>query len=349
MRQRGIVVAVVIGIAALVAASAARQAGAGGGQFGGSQILYGATGANTSSNLYTVNASTGATTVVGAMGHAITGLAVDPTSGVMYAVTTPQDGANPQTLLTVNRSTGATTIVASIGFTIADIAFTSSGALYGWSETDDGLMTINKTNGSASYVGAINLGTAGDGEAFSSAGVLYDMSQGSSGPLWTVNTSTGATTTAATLDGSGNTVNSATFSCDGSTLYANENLTNGSLITVNTTTGHVTTIGPTVAKFDALTTYCTGAVAATQRTPGEYCMPTAVKRVDGTFGRFVDLVLGQQLSDPKYANATPALFIQGYGVACELPGPGYTDSGTKVNLAGTKSGGADAIYEYFTK
>jgi hypothetical protein len=344
-----------LAILACVAGAVVPWAVAGGGGFGGTQVLYGATGNNVASNLYVIDSSTGGHTTVGPIGHALTGLAVDPTTGTMYGVTTPNDPTNPASLVTVNRATGASSVIGALGATIADIAFTSSGVLYGWSESVDGLDLINTTTGAATDVGATGLGTAGDGESFSPGGVLYDMSRGSSGELWTVNTSTGAQTVVGTLSGApAGTVNAATFGCDGSTLYVSVKSSPDYLATVNTSTRVVTSIGATTisgaANLDALTSYCSGSTAKVRRVPGEYCMPAPVKRADGTTGRYVDLEFNQQLNDPKYAGATPALYVQGYGSTCDLPASGgYKDAGYKVDLAGTRSGQSDAIYEYFTR
>ena len=55
---------------------------------GAGPILYGVTGSSfTSSSLYTIDPTTGATTLIGATGFShFTGLDFDPTSGILYAV-----------------------------------------------------------------------------------------------------------------------------------------------------------------------------------------------------------------------------------------------------------------------
>ena len=58
--------------------------------------LYGATGVlgnDTAppSNLYRIDPSTGAATTVGPIGYAVGGLALDPTAGVLYGVTTARE------------------------------------------------------------------------------------------------------------------------------------------------------------------------------------------------------------------------------------------------------------------
>lgn len=61
-----------------------------------------------------------------------------------------------------------------------------------------------------------------------------------------------------------------------------------------------------------------------------YCMPSPVLRADGTFGRFVDLFVGQPAFDSRYRQATPAYFLQGRGLSCELPS-GYFVNGSTVD------------------
>lgn len=234
-------------------------------------VLYGAVGGNNAtSQLYSIDPTTGAGTPIGDIGNAVTGLAEDPTTGILYGVTS-NNATDPRMLVTVNKATGAGTIVGPLGAIIADISFNSSGQLFGWSESVDGLASIDKATGAATPVGATGLDTYGDGESFDKNDVLYDMSNGdgtasfSSGALWTVDTSTSVPTTVATLSGSpyppgtGAAIGAASFACDRTTLYAvanNFGVPPTFLITVNTATGAITTIGPTVTGLDALEWSC---------------------------------------------------------------------------------------------
>ncbi len=61
-------------------------------------------------------------------------------------------------------------------------------------------------------------------------------------------------------------------------------------------------------------------------------------------GVFVDLLKGQPASDPRYHGATPALFVEGKGITCDPPPPGYV-------LVGLYDGvEADhGFYPYFRK
>jgi hypothetical protein len=55
-----------------------------------------------------------------------------------------------------------------------------------------------------------------------------------------------------------------------------------------------------------------------------YCMPQPVYRTDGTWGTTVDLVVGQQMTDPRYAGATRAIYTTGHGYSCPNGNGGAT-------------------------
>lgn len=72
---------------------------------------------------------------------------------------------------------------------------------------------------------------------------------------------------------------------------------------------------------------------APQSNRAGYCMPAGQERLrvaDGTFGRFVDLLVGTPSRDPLYRGATPAYFLQGAGLSCEIP-KGYVLTGSTVD------------------
>jgi hypothetical protein len=112
-------------------------------------VLYAARGAAaTTSDLYTVDPVTAATTSIGPTGFGITGLAFDPTTGILYGSTNANSTAHPKSLITIDPATGAGTFVGSFGGkTIPDIAFKSDGTLYGWSNADNKICTIDKATG----------------------------------------------------------------------------------------------------------------------------------------------------------------------------------------------------------
>ncbi|MDX6225383.1 MAG: large repetitive protein, partial [Frankiales bacterium] len=184
---RGVVVALAAGALIAPAAQAA-------------PVLYGATGVTAAdttpaSNLYTINPDTGATTSIGSIGKAITGLAVDGTDGTLYGVTAgvQLDGSERQ-LLKINPATGASTVVGSLGANeIEDIAVSALGQLYGWNETGDDLYRISKATGALEKVGESGLGvTFGDGLAFVRNGALYGMLDGDFGHIFKIDPASGA-------------------------------------------------------------------------------------------------------------------------------------------------------------
>jgi hypothetical protein len=335
-------------------------AGAGGGTIGASGTLYAAIGGSTASNLYTVDPATGQATSVGPTGYAITGLAVDPTSGVMYGATSNNSPGTSNALIIINPSSGVGTLVAAFsgGSTIADITFDSNGQMYGWTESGDHPVSINKSTAAVTVLNATSLGTFGDGESIDKNGVWYDMSKGETGALWTVDKTTGAVTTVATLSNSPNgsgTMNAASFGCDGTTLWAMDGGNNGAgsaswLVTVNTSTGVMTSHGHSnVNNLDGLTWRCSNG-ASKPLARGGYCAAQPTLRADGTVGLFLDLEDGQPNTDPRYAGATRAFYGQSYGLTCDnLPARGYTDAGYKVDGRGVHTGTANDVYEYFAK
>src|SRR4051794_15161398 len=231
-------------------------------------VLYGATGGNTASNLYTIDPGTGASTAVGAagaIGFAVTGLAQDPTDGTLYGMTSSRSPGCVACLIKIDRSTGVGTLVGptGLGSSPADIAIDASGQLFGWSEDTDDLVKTDRATGTATIVSDSGASTFGDGMSFNRDGVLYAMTDGDNGDLWTVNTSTGTFTVVGTLNGGparGAAIAAASYACDRSTLYAIDNnfgTAPNLLVTVDTATGAVTTIGDTgQANMDALEWYC---------------------------------------------------------------------------------------------
>jgi hypothetical protein len=62
-------------------------------------------------------------------------------------------------------------------------------------------------------------------------------------------------------------------------------------------------------------------------------------------GVFLDLVYGQPATDPTYAPATPALFIEGIGITCDPPPPGYVARG----FAGNEQHVPDGVYPFYAR
>ena len=224
-------------------------------------ILFGATGARTPSDLFILNPSNGSVVAdLGPTGFAITGLSFDPTSGVLYGVTSQLSSNSPGSLIRLNPITGAGTLVGSEvnGRPIADVTITKNGTMFGWGEGSDDLYTINKTTGVATKVGESGIGTYGSGISANSQDVLYYTGSGRTGALRIIDKTTGLPTTVATLNGApgtdGDPVNALAFNSK-DVLYGSIGTFGGApghLVTINTTTGAVTDLGVTIRGLDAL-------------------------------------------------------------------------------------------------
>jgi WD40 repeat protein len=170
------------------------------GVLGGSlsaQTLFGVTGSDgAASNLYTVNITTGATTLIGATGFSGVGaLAFAPNGTTLYGVAN-----SGHRLITINTSTGVGTAVSASATgtgNIADIAFRADGVLFAAAGSDGvaPLYTINTTTGIATLIGTMAGSGGGNALAFNATGTLFlDANSG----LYTVNPVTAATILVAT-------------------------------------------------------------------------------------------------------------------------------------------------------
>jgi hypothetical protein len=262
------------------------------------QLVYAAgAGSSTTTNLILIDAGTGAVVrEIGPIGFAVTGLAVDPLTGVMYGSTSNNSAQNPGSLIRIDTETGAGTLVGSYGLedeTAADITFTADGTLYGWIEPGaDDLFVIDKATGVATLVGNSGLSTSGAGLAADGSDTIYFAGSSSSGPLRTINRTTGAPTTVVTMQGPGQAISALAFACDGETLLGSLN-TGGrdgtspnQLITVNEDTGAVVVIGPSTPQMDALEVRCPGGFEVSSATVAEDAgtATLTVTRVGGSDG-----------------------------------------------------------------
>jgi DNA-binding beta-propeller fold protein YncE len=232
------------------------------------EVLYG-TGSEgdggSPSTLYTLDRANGsALQAIGPVGFAVTGLAVDPADGTLYATTgraTAGGAPNPGSLITIDRTTGAGTLVGDLRpdtETAGDITFTPDGALFGWLQpTSNDLATIDKSTGAASIVGNSGITTVGSGLASSPDGVLYHAAL-DDGPLWTINRATGAATVVADLNGTESLqIPGLSFDAAGTLFgawldYGSTGPRPSRLLTIDTFTGALTFLGPSVNRLDAI-------------------------------------------------------------------------------------------------
>jgi hypothetical protein len=199
-------------------------------------------------------------TTIGPVGMAVTGLAVHPTTGVLYGTTGGSAASpNPNSLIRINRTTGVGTLIGATGLggPVADIEFRADGTLFGWSEGSDELVTLNLTTGVGTVVGPSGQSTAGSGLAFGAGGVLFLTGEGANGELETVNPATGLVTLGPVMTGSpnGNEINALAFSAG--VLYGSDFAGGGAggaanLVRINTATGVITNLGSTINGLDAI-------------------------------------------------------------------------------------------------
>jgi hypothetical protein len=225
------------------------------------------------SELWRVDPNTGAATAVGNTGFAITGLAQDPTTGILYGVSNNNSPLAPRTLLAIDPATGAATQVGPLGDDrrIADISFNSNGELFGWwDEPEDNLVRIDKATGAVTKVGDAEISTYGSGSAFDRNDTFWLFGDGEgdptpppgSGEYWTIDTATGVPTSRGflkPLTDNESSVGAAAFDCARTTVYAalnNYGEPPANLVTINTATGDLTNKGLTVTAADGLEWYC---------------------------------------------------------------------------------------------
>ena len=147
-----------------------------------------------------------------------------------------------------------------MGVIAADITFDAAGNLYGWSETSDDFVRIDKATGAATVVSNSGRSTLGDGMSVDRNGVLFAVLNGDADQLSTIDVATGQPTDVATLDGAtGSAISAGSFACDRTTFYAtrSRNQTTKDLVTINTASGAVTQIATSnVPRLDALEWVC---------------------------------------------------------------------------------------------
>ncbi len=236
-------------------------------------VLYAATSAGTTGELYIINQTNGALVQdigplndVAGLNYPITGLAFSPITGVLYGSSGNSQAASQAKLVTINPSTGQVTLVGSFNAgpvnssgapaTMADIAFDGAGNLYGvGSIGGPSIYSINTGTGQATLVGAngVSTSTTGGGLGISPGSVLYGTP--TSSRFGTYDSTTGAFTNIANpTKPAGGGYGALSF--DGSVLYG-LNVGSGSpvpthLVTFDLASGAITDLGQSVNSLDAI-------------------------------------------------------------------------------------------------
>ena len=164
---------------------------------------YGCEYSTSSSNIWTIDETTGAMTLVGASGIGLNGLAYDDNTGILY-------GCSLTSLYTVDQTTGAATLVGAMGnpgAAMIGLGCDNDGNLYGEDLGDDSLYSIDPTTGAATLIGsfgAIDLNYAQDMEYDKNNNILYlsalTQHAGNEGALYSVDVTTGLATYIGMLD-----------------------------------------------------------------------------------------------------------------------------------------------------
>ena len=135
-----------------------------------------ALGADSSSDLYLVNASTGTAAFIAATGLASPDALAFDANDVLYAV------ANNNNLYTVNITTGTTSLIGPMGFTTKALSNDpTDGTMYG-SSVDDRIYTVDLATGASTLVGSTGLGGSTHALYFDPQGNLYGTKGSSTEP-----------------------------------------------------------------------------------------------------------------------------------------------------------------------
>ena len=253
------------------------------------QVLYGATASGGPGELFVLNSATGGVVQdIGPLNDAlganypITGLAVQPATGVLYGSVANSNPATRARLVTIDPLTARVTPIGpfntgvtnaqGVPATMADLAFTPAGQLYGVASLNrPDLYAIDLLTGQATLVGSsgVDVSTSGGGLAVSPAGVFYGTPTASRFGTYDPATGTYTNIGQPTFPAGGGAYGALAF--DGTTLYGLNGAGPGTppathLVTIDPATGAVTDIGPSVGGLDAIA-FAPAAVPEPGRSP----------------------------------------------------------------------------------
>jgi hypothetical protein len=208
-------------------------------------------------NLYTIDPTTGATTLVGNMGAQMTDIALR--NGSMFGTDYPASG--PNSLYAIDPNTGAATLKGSTGVFLNALQFGSDGTLYGAGGAPgcgpaghptacNSLYTINTTTGAATLVGSGVYDSSGDLE-FTNGLYLTSFDNASTDQLFKMDATTGAGTLVGDIGFAD--VFGLAYVPEAGTLYGFNDIGNN-VISINTATGAGTSIANYSSRFEILGT-----------------------------------------------------------------------------------------------
>ncbi|MFQ5864131.1 MAG: choice-of-anchor D domain-containing protein [bacterium] len=134
-------------------------------------------GVDVNRDLYKINPTTGAATLIGNTGENISGLAFDPTTGTLWASAGGWNAVVKDGIYTINKNTGAATLVGKTGLGggTPDLLCDKYGNLWavkGGGRGPNKLIRINKSTGAGTVIGSTGVPSV-SGLAF---GLIPDMS-----------------------------------------------------------------------------------------------------------------------------------------------------------------------------
>jgi hypothetical protein len=205
-------------------------------------------------SLYSVALASGSAAFIAPIrlnGHAplgITGLAVQPNTGVMYGITSPLSRTNPLSLVIIDPATGDARMVGPLRIGSSDISFNRAGILFAWLPDTSQLGVVNLDTGSVTPIGTPGAAGPPAGLAIDPSGVAYITPKGATGTLDTVDIATGVMKTGPPLTGApfDSAINSMTFTPSGLLLAVNSNAGSPAatrLVTINVASGAIANIG----------------------------------------------------------------------------------------------------------
>jgi hypothetical protein len=197
-------------------------------------------------NLYLINLSTGATTLIGPVGFGdVEALTAGP-DAFLYGV----DDVTNQ-LIRIDPATGAGTAIGPLGVAITDMGLTFDAAGNLWMSVDapQNFYSVNPASGAATLIGPQGQQVTA---LTASGNTIYGLGGDNTNNLVTINTTTGAATVVGLLGGGISLSDGGLdFAADG-TLYGIHDT--GRLFTVNPATGAATAGAVTLAGFESLAT-----------------------------------------------------------------------------------------------
>jgi len=227
-------------------------------------------GSNGLASLIRVDPTTGATAVIGPIGfERVSGMDYDRETGVLYATGERADGSNTNVLIAIDPATGAGNEIGPTGLPFpgaleneSDISIRhADGTIYAYLEGGDGVGTIDRVTGAATFLGFSGIAGLGNGAAFSDGDVLFHANGAT---VNTLDQTTGAATVGPVLTWSGFPPPISGFrvaamdtNCNGRFFAVVRDGFGGGgptyLGVLDPSSGKVTHIGVTDPKLDALT------------------------------------------------------------------------------------------------